>query len=317
MTAWLERHQVAVYLLALALGVAVGLVAPASAPAFELMINPALIVLLYATFLAVPFAQIRDAVKDLRFLGATMLMNFVFVPLVVFGLSRFVAGEQALLIGVLLVLLTPCVDYVMVFTRLAGGASDRLLAASPLLMLLQMLLLPVYLLIFVGPDVTNVVDSAPFVQAFLLLIVLPLTLAIATQLLAKTHLFARRLESAMQHAMVPVMTIMLFVVVTSQIDGVRVDATFLTAVVPIYIAFLAVMPVIGWGMGWMLRLDVPRTKALIFSGATRNSLVVLPLALALPEPFRVVAVVVVAQTLIELIGMVIYVRVIPRLVRSV
>lgn len=317
MTAWLERHQVAVYLLALALGVGVGLVVPASAPVFELMINPALIVLLYATFLAVPFAQIGDAVKDLRFLGATVLMNFVFVPLVVFGLSRFVVGEQALLIGVLLVLLTPCVDYVMVFTRLAGGASDRLLAASPLLMLLQMLLLPVYLLIFVGPDVANVVDSAPFVQAFLLLIVLPLTLAIATQLLARTHLFARSLESAMQHAMVPVMTITLFVVVASQIDSVRADVALLIAVAPIFIAFLAIMPVIGWATGRMLRLDVPRTRALIFSAATRNSLVVLPLALALPEPFRVVAVVVVAQTLIELIGMVIYVRVIPRLVRSV
>jgi ACR3 family arsenite transporter len=51
----------------------------------------------------------------------------------------------------------------------------------------------------------------------------------------------------------------------------------------------------------------------VFSGATRNSLVVLPLALALPTPRRRRGGVV-TQTLIEVIGMVVYVRVVPRLV---
>ena len=44
--------------------------------------------------------------------------------------GTFVADEPALLFGVLLVLLTPCIDYVIVFSGLAGGASDRLLAAG-------------------------------------------------------------------------------------------------------------------------------------------------------------------------------------------
>ncbi|MGB7363451.1 MAG: arsenic resistance protein, partial [Rhodococcus sp. (in: high G+C Gram-positive bacteria)] len=59
---------------------------------------------------------------------------------------------------------------------------------------------------------------------------------------------------------------------------------------------------------------VPATRALVFSGATRNSLVVLPLALALPPALSLAAVVVVTQTLVELIGMVLYVRYVPRLV---
>jgi len=37
----------------------------------------------------------------------------------------------------------------------------------------------------------------------------------------------------------------------------------------------------------------------VFTGATRNSLVVLPLALALPERLSAAAAVVVAQTLVE------------------
>lgn len=61
-------------------------------------------------------------------------------------------------------------------------------------------------------------------------------------------------------------------------------------------------------------------RALIISSTARREpgttfeLVVLPLALALPAEFALVPAVVVAQTLIELIGMVVYVRVIPKLI---
>ena len=50
--------------------------------------------------------------------------------------------------------------------------------------------------------------------------------------------------------------------------------------------------------------------------ATRNSLVVLPLALALPDRLSVAAVVVVTQTLVEVVGMLAYVRLVPRLIPS-
>ena len=50
--------------------------------------------------------------------------------------------------------------------------------------------------------------------------------------------------------------------------------------VPIFVAFLVIMAVVGWATARVTRLDVPDARALIFSGATRNSLVVLPLALA-------------------------------------
>jgi ACR3 family arsenite efflux pump ArsB len=51
----------------------------------------------------------------------------------------------------------------------------------------------------------------------------------------------------------------------------------------------------------------------VFTGATRNSLVVLPLALALPDAYAVASVVIVTQTLVEVLGMLVAVRVVPRL----
>ena len=53
----------------------------------------------------------------------------------------------------------------------AGGAHERLLAVAPLLMVLQMLLLPVYLFVFVGSDLADIIEAGPFVEALVVLIV--------------------------------------------------------------------------------------------------------------------------------------------------
>ena len=165
---WLEHRQIGLYLTAIMAAGVVGLTV-AGAHHLEGAIEPVLALLLFATFLGVPFAAIGKALRDGRFLTAVGALNFIVVPLVAYGLSRFVADEPVLLFGVLLVLLTPCIDYVIVFAGLAGGASERLLAAAPLLMLAQILLLPLYLLLFVGPEGVAVVEVGPFARAFLLL----------------------------------------------------------------------------------------------------------------------------------------------------
>jgi ACR3 family arsenite efflux pump ArsB len=244
------------------------------------------------------------------------VLNFVVVPLVVFGLSRFVADEPALLFGVLLVLLTPCIDYVIVFAGLAGGASERLLAAAPLLMLAQILLLPLYLLLFIGPEGVAVVEVGPFARAFLLLIVVPLAAAGLVQALGRRHRAGALVERTMLGLMVPLMMATLFTVVASQAGAVGESLAQLLVLVPLYAGFLVVMAALGLGVGRVARLDVPATRALMFSGATRNSLVVLPLALALPASLSLAPVVVVTQTLVELVGMIVFVRVVPRLVRG-
>jgi len=306
----MERWQIVLYIAAIVLGGTVGWLAPAVAPTLTLSINPVLGLLLFATFLGVPLIQVGRAFLDIRFLGTVLVVNFIVVPVMAFGLSRFVAGDRALLVGVLLVLLTPCVDYVIVFTGLAGGARERLLAATPLLMLLQMVLLPVYLLLFAGPDTISIIEIEPFLGAFLVLIVMPLLAAATVQWIGRRHRFGRAIEAIMQSLMVSLMMATLAVVIGSQIAAVGTRITSLLQVVPLYVAF---MVIVGVAAGRLVRLDVPATRALVFSGSTRNSLVVLPLALALPASLSLAALAVVTQTLVELIGVVILVRLVPRL----
>ncbi|QDQ97173.1 arsenic resistance protein [Tomitella fengzijianii] len=311
---WMERHQVALYVAGLALGAVVGLAWPAVAHPAELAIHPVLALLLYATFLGIPFARIGHAFRDWRFLSTILIVNFVLVPAIVWLLSRIVAHDQVLLVGVLFVLLTPCIDYVIVFAGLAGGDEEKLLAATPLLMLAQMLLLPVYLWLFVGAEFVDSVEFGPFVEAFVLIIALPLVAAALTQLAAVRSRAGQRIERTVMGAMVPLMVTTLAVVVASQVAGVGARIDSLLLALPVYVLFAAVMVPVGMLAGRAAGLDVPGRRAVVFSGATRNSLVVLPLVLALPAAFDLAPLVVVTQTLVELVAMVVFVRLVPRMV---
>ncbi|MEU0687514.1 arsenic resistance protein [Streptomyces uncialis] len=310
----MERHQIAVYLGAMAAGALIGWAAPAAGPRLEHAINPVLGALLFVTFLQVPAAELVRSLRDGRFLSAALVVNFVVVPLVVAAMFVLLPADQAVRIGVLLVLLCPCVDYVIVFSGLAGGSGRRLLAATPLLLVAQMLLLPGFLYLFMGSELADIVEAGPFVEAFVVLIVIPLAPAWALQAWAARRPAGRRVSDAATTTMVPLMAATLLVVVASQVPELGGSLTDVVAVMPFYAVFLVVMAFAGKAVAQVFRLDVPASRAVVFSGATRNSLVVLPLALALPDALSVAAVVVVTQTLVEVLGMVAYVRLVPRLV---
>ncbi|MGN7226440.1 arsenic resistance protein [Dietzia maris] len=315
---WMERHQVSLYLAGLVLGGVVGVLAPAVAGPAGLAIQPVLALLLYATFLGIPFTRIGRSFRDWRFLGTILAVNFLLVPPIVWLLTRIVAHDRVLLVGVLFVLLTPCIDYVLVFAGLAGADVHRLLAATPLLMLAQMALLPLYLWLFVGSELVAAVELEPFVEAFVLLIALPLAAAALTQFVAgRGARVARAVAQGAAAAMVPLMVATLALVVASQISAVSERLGALVQVVPVYVAFVMVMVPVGIAAGRLAGIDAPGRRAIAFSGATRNSLVVLPLVLALPPAFDLAALVVVTQTLVELVAMVVLVRLVPLLIPEV
>lgn len=285
---WLERYQVSLYLFAIFLGALVGYLLPGRL--FEGWIYVALMLLLYATFLAVPFQRIHQAFADVRFMVTLIALNFLAVPGVVFVLTRQLVDDQALLIGVMLVLLTPCVDYVIVFTRLARGSWSKILAATPILMLLQIVFLPVYLTLFGSAKIIDTIQWGPFVEAFLLLIVIPLGLSILTQVTDDNELSCT-VKRWMEALMVPLMMVVLFLVVASQFGAAFANLQSLLRVVPIYIAFLVLMPILASIAGKASAQAAPERRALAFSSSTRNSLVVLPLALALPDSLAFAALV--------------------------
>ena len=62
--AWMEHHQVVLYLGALVAGAVLGLAAPAASSLLEAAVSPVLVALLYTTFLGVPFHRLRAAFAE-------------------------------------------------------------------------------------------------------------------------------------------------------------------------------------------------------------------------------------------------------------
>jgi arsenite transporter len=311
----LEHHQIPLYFVAVLLAAAFGLLVPSSASGLGMLVTPAIAVLMYAMFLQIPFLDLRQGLANKRFLSALLLANFILVPLLVWALTRGLVERPALLVGALLVLLTPCIDYVVVFTHIGKGDSRLMLAATPVLLLLQLALLPVYLGLMLGAQSGVVVAAGPFVEAFVLLIVLPMILAVLTTSLARRSSVVSAWSNAWAWLPVPAMALVLFVVIASQITSVVRDIGLLVPVIPVYVGFLVLAPLMGMLAARLFALPAATARAVTFSASTRNSLVVLPLALALPEDVRgLAATAVILQTLVELVGELIYIRLIPALV---
>lgn len=309
----LEHKQIPIYFATVLLAAVFGVLAPQSGHGLGALVTPAIAVLMYAMFLQIPFLDLRHGLSHRRFLSALLLANFILVPLLVWTLTRGLVERPALLVGALLVLLTPCIDYVVVFTHIGKGDSRLMLAATPVLLLLQLLLLPMYLGLMLGAQSEGVVAVGPFIEAFLWLIVLPMVLAVLTTSLARRSSLVNAWNSAWAWLPVPAMALVLFVVIGSQITSVVRDIDRLLPVIPVYVGFLVLAPLMGVLASRLFALPAVTARAVTFSASTRNSLVVLPLALALPDDVRgLAATAVILQTLVELVGELLYIRLIPR-----
>lgn len=313
----LEEKQISIYIITIIISAFVGLNWNNS-HILENTIEPIIGILLYSMFCQIPFLELKQALKKRSFFKALLFGNFVLIPLLVWILISIFPTTPITTLGVLLVLLTPCIDYVIVFSHLGKGDSKAVLASTPLLFIFQMLLLPLYLWIFLGKETIALIEIAPFVKAFFYLIIIPFLLSIVTQTLSKSNNKpGKAILDFSGWLPVPFMALTFFVVIASQIVVLYNNPEPILNVVPIYIAFAIIAPFIGKLSAKIFKVDVFGSRAISFSTSTRNSLVVLPLALALPAPEnQLVAVVIVTQTIVEILFELIYIKAIPILTKQ-
>lgn len=310
---FLERRQTLIYfaaiLLAAALSITCGLTAP------EALINPALGLMLFATFLQVPLTNLGRAFRNLRFFVALLLANFVLIPGLVFLLSLLLPNNPLIQLGVLFVLLTPCIDYVITFSHLGRADAHLLLAATPVLLLVQMALLPVYLMLFWRQPGDIILQAGPFLAAFIWLIVLPLILATLVRAWAARGSSGKIVFYKLSVLPVPATALVLFVIILAVWPQLSPAAHLIWRVIPVYIMFAVCAPLLGLLAARLMRLPAAAARAVSFSAATRNSLVIMPLALTVPGALPIVPAVIIMQTIIELCSELIYIRVIPKIIK--
>lgn len=306
----LEQHQVWVYLGAVALGAGVGLIWPEGSQQLDVLVWPTLGLLLYATFTQMNLADVPRSLKDTRFLLAAVVGNFLIIPAVVFGIVSLLPSDDALILGLLLVLLVPCTDWFITFSSLGRGDPVRASALTPVALFLQLGLLPLYLFLLTDFDLGGVFGFESLWPA-LVVLVAPLTAAILTEAGSRRvpHLVTVRDKAGWFP--VPLLAVVILFVSASHIAPMQDNLSILPWVGLAVGLFLISALLIAKLLALVLRLPVEQGRTLSFSLGSRNSFIVLPFALSLPEGWELAAIVIVIQSLIELFGMIFYVWFVP------
>ena len=308
----LEKYQVLVYLAAIALGLALGTALPGQVGVLEAVLWPLLGALLYVTFTQVPLTQLCAAWRDTRFLTAAVVGNFLLLPIVAWGLASLFANQPAVRLGMLLVLLVPCTDWFITFSHLGGGRAQYAIAFSPISLLLQLALLPFYLWLFLDQSLLVDVVQRELLMAFAGLILLPLLLAFATQKWTQRQRARDRNIERLAWLPVPLLALVVFSIAATQVNVVVGSLPLLGGLLLAFACFLLVAALLARLLAQVAQLPPDQGRVLAFSLGTRNSFVVLPLALSLPASYELAVVAIVFQSLVELIGMAIFLWWVPQ-----
>ena len=149
--------------------------------------------MLCGLFLEVPLNELKDSFKNVKFTSTSLIINFLWTPL--FGYfvgSLFLRGNVDVLIGFFMLILTPCTDWYLVFTKMAKGDLTLSLSILPINLILQIILLPIYLVLFFST--ANSMDYSQLAFSLVIVIVIPFVAAQITKLVLNNGLKQKAAE---------------------------------------------------------------------------------------------------------------------------
>lgn len=141
-----------------------------------------LCLMLYGLFLEIPLKDLKKSFKNLKFTSVSIIINFIWTPLFGYFLGNlFLNGNIDIFIGFFMLILTPCTDWYLIFTKMAKGDLNLSLSLLPINLILQIVLLPIYLIIFFSSN--NSMNYIDLGYSLLIVIVIPFVLAQITKLI--------------------------------------------------------------------------------------------------------------------------------------
>ena len=136
------------------------------------LINIFLCLMLFGLFMEVDLNELKNSFKNVKFTTSSLIINFIWTPLFGYFLGTlFLKGNVDVLVGFFMLILTPCTDWYLVFTKMAKGDLTLSLSLLPINLILQIILLPVYLVIFFSSG--NAMDYTQLGYSLLIVIVIP------------------------------------------------------------------------------------------------------------------------------------------------
>ena len=259
-----------------------------------------LMLLLYILFLSVDLKKIRHSFLNFRFTAAAVCLNFIFTPVLAYVLGLlFFSGSLDIRIGLLMLLVTPCTDWYLVFTGLGGGDVELGLSILPLNLVLQIVLLPVYLFVFMGNEAH--MDGAAILGSTLFVLLIPFFVSCLTKLWLRRHEKAADFLSR-QGDNLQLLFLCLAVICMFASEGenlLRHPLLLIRMFVPLLL-FFGILFVLAQLVGRKLKFEKPGIVALNFTTLARNSPLSLAIAVATFPDHPMISLALVIGPLIEL-----------------
>ncbi|MDR2611472.1 MAG: arsenic resistance protein [Deltaproteobacteria bacterium] len=274
----LDKIEPLLLLAAVGLGVALSGLPWIAAPAARL-VSVFLACMLFGLFWEAPLRDIGRGFRNVRFTLTSLAVNFIWTPFFAWILmGAFMGDSPYLALGLLLLLVTPCTDWYLVFTGISRGNVPLSTAILPVNLIAQVALLPVYILVYSG--VRGEISALLLAKSAVLTLAVPFALAKGIKLALAGRgrpaaimegLFARR-----QFAW-------LWLAVAAMFASERIFAggylsVFARITLPVLVFFAATF-LVARAASRAARLDFPDSVSLTFTALARNS----PLALAFAQ----------------------------------
>lgn len=272
-------------------------------PYAERLVVPVLMGLLTVVFVQVSPRRLRDAFVQVRVLVASLGINFVWTPALAWTLGVLLLGSELdMRVGLLLLLVTPCTDWYLVFTSLARGNVALATALLPVNLLLQLVLLPVYVMLLAGALVP--VDPTLLGRSVLQMLVVPILAAAVIRSLVRASGRIGWLEEELTPRLTMATAVLLAVAVGAVFaahgEVVLGRPRPVLLVVPAIGAFFAINFLVSQRVSRIMQLPDGDATTLTMTTLARNSPLALGIAVTAFPDRPLVAVALVAGPLIEL-----------------
>jgi len=309
--ALLDRVQPFLLLSAIAVGLVLATVAPVVAAKLTPMVTAGVFLVIYFIMLGVSTRGVMHAFARWKPTALAIGINFLITPLIAWTLGYFfLQNDPDIWVGLILYLVTPCIGWYLVFTELAKG--DLELGVSLLFwnVLLQIILLPIYMVLLAGTVVH--IEIADILRSVVIFLVLPLGLAAATRWLLGR--FAVSVEVATNKIRLPYLKVATLMVVIAAMFASQGAVLFdnpsviLKMILP-GVAFFVIAFFMAFVAARTFHLSYPEFALLVFTTTARNSEASLAVAVtAFASPL--VALTVVIGPSIELPVLILFLRIV-------
>ena len=281
-----NKFQSLVILLMVAIGILLGQIGFVQTYS-EYLITPFLMVMLFLVFLQIPLKDILKSFKNLKFTLTAVIINFIWTPFLILVLGRlFLVDHPELLIGYIMLIVTPCTDWYLIFTGISKGNVALGSSILPLNLVLQLVLLPVYVFLIGGSSVD--MNTMQLVKGVVSTLIIPLLCAIIIRKIIINNYQGYFLNAAIVSMFASQGKILL--------ENIQV---LLILLIPVLL-FFVINFCVGRLVGRVMKLNYEDSVALNLTTLARNSPIALAIAVATFPDRPLISLALIIGPLIEL-----------------